>query len=174
MKNRLLPALMALFAVPLFTSSLFAQNLKITIAGPTVVCASGCYTYTVVPVPPAGSNNFTQYFWAIGGSGAPGPTFGDTQSISFCFPGPGFYVLKVSAITPNGSTVSASIDIIAQQYVPYQILSDNTVVCNVDSSVTGGNNVCDKVCPNSTVTYTVSPFMALPIRPIASKASSGP
>ena len=66
---------------------------------------------------------------------------------------PGAYTLTVTATCANGVFASATQTVFIEPFTQLDIRSSNTAPCN-DSI---GQNICEKVCPNTTVTYSVNP-----------------
>jgi PKD repeat protein len=155
MKNRLIPALACWVALTGCTA-LTAQNNTVTIVGPSLVCVGSCNTYTFTTsnptMPPIGSVGSN---WTL--SGPNGLSVSQDQIIFYhCFSIPGAYSLQVQAFLNNGNISWDTLTIFATQYFPVEIISDNPATCNPDSSGADPNDqYCEKVCPYSTVTYSL-------------------
>ena len=148
--NAVLPAVASakaglLLLLSLFASNLFAQQDSIKITGfAQATCAcSGFIDITATgggPMQPPGSNYL--YFWSNGNT---------TQDLSnLC---PGNYCVTVTGGNTNVTTASECFVVQQVPYTPLEIISSNTAPCNFDSSSV---NDCEKVCPGTTVTYSVS------------------
>ncbi|MFN0033957.1 MAG: PKD domain-containing protein [Saprospiraceae bacterium] len=140
MKSRFSLALFLLLS--LFAAPLFAQQDSIKITGyaqPTCGC-DGFIDITATGI----SNPPTQYvyFWATGAT---------TQDIfNLC---PGQYCVTVVGNATN-STATECFIVEPLPYNPLNIVSSNFAPCNMDS--TGISSICEKVCPGTSVTYSVS------------------
>jgi PKD repeat protein len=152
--NRVLPALIALFT---FCHHLAAQNTAVSIQGPTTVCP-GCYTYRVVVTTPGGSTNIVgSYQWTQAtASGAVIATSKDSVA-NFCFYQSGIYKVSVTITSINGTTLTVnSIEVRVLPFVDVKILSSNASLCaSADSIDAIDEKLCDRVCPKSTVTYSL-------------------
>jgi len=155
MKNRYLPVLPILLFF-LCLKSLSAQNNVVQIFGPSFLCLGACDTLTAVvggqlPVP------YT-YLWSISGPGGYTST-STSPNLWFC-PGatgtpllPGVYFIKVSITSADGQSVMGVFTLTVLSYMPLEILSNNTAPCNNDTLLS--SDQCEKICPNTTVTYSV-------------------
>jgi len=155
MQNRFFPAvIIALF--PLF---LQAQNtfLTVDIAGPASVCP-GCHSYrALVTFASGGSTNPALVYQWIATS-ANGLTLTSTDSMPvFCFQQPGVYKLAVTVTWANGQlTATDSMEVTVLNFLPVEIVSGNPAICNPDSTADPVDiQFCEKVCPYSTVTYSL-------------------
>ncbi len=145
MKSRFLPTLFSLLLLFfLSTNHLQAQQDSIHITGyaqPTCGCA-GFIDITVT----GGSSqppSIYKYVWSNGAT---------TQDISnLC---PGTYCVTVAESNVGTGFDTACFTVQQLPYTPLEIVSSNTAPCNFDSS--GVSNNCEKVCPGTTVTYSVS------------------
>ncbi|MEQ1746813.1 MAG: PKD domain-containing protein, partial [Saprospiraceae bacterium] len=154
MPNRSFPALIFV----LFAQTLFSQtNLSVDISGPTSGCP-GCYTFRAQLIYSSGGNVSAPvlYQW----SATPGMTVTTVDSIQgFCFQQPGVYKISVTVIFPNGQlTVTDSMVITISNFLPVEIVSANPSICGSDSLNDPLIDVqfCDRVCPYSTVTYSLA------------------
>jgi len=167
MPNRFLPALVLIFFAWLCIPPATAQNTTtVTIAGPTSVCP-GCYGYRAIVTPSTGNPGSApiQYLWTVTGPGGFSQTTTDSLP-TFCFQSPGIYKITVSVLSANGIVVtSASLDVTVLNFLSVEIVSDNPADCNADSlsDPTVDNQFCDKVCPYSTVTYSLANLPQGPI-----------
>lgn len=154
MPNRFLPALPSpilskagLFFVICFLSThIVAQTDSIEIAGyaqPTCGC-NGYIDITVTGVSPNQPPSTAFFYkWSNGST---------SQDIfNLC---PGQYCVTVSNGNINGSSAVQCFFVQQIPYVPLNIQSSNTAPCNFDS--TGVSNDCEKACPGTTITYSVS------------------
>jgi len=129
-----------------FTVRSFAQQDSIVITGfaqPTCGC-DGFIDITATgggPVPP--SNPYF-YQWSNGLT---------TQDLFNLCPGQ-YCVTVVNSNNPNTTIGTRCFFVQPIPYTPLKIVSSNTAPCNADS--TGISNDCEKVCPGTTVTYSVS------------------
>ncbi len=159
MKSRFLLALPALPAVAsakaglcftvflcLFTTALHAQTDSIKITGitqPTCAC-NGIIDITVTGLgpsqPPATDY---KYFWSNG--------FTTQDLFNLC---PGNYCVTVTNGNINNFTSVKCFTVAQLPYTPLNIVSSNTAPCNTDSI--NMNNDCEKICPGTTVTYSVT------------------
>jgi PKD repeat protein len=153
MINRLLPALafLFLFLLPRFAQ---AQNTTLQILGPFIVCEHGCDTLTSIVNFP--SQPGFVYKWLVTGPNGYTAT-ANTANYIICpdaanLP-PGSYLFTLTVLTPNGAALTATHEMTILPYQPVQLISSNTAPCNSDSiDLTGA---CEKVCPKSTVVYSV-------------------
>ncbi|MBK7937796.1 MAG: gliding motility-associated C-terminal domain-containing protein [Lewinellaceae bacterium] len=152
MKNRFLPALF-LSCCALFCSNLNAQNnFAVEIDGPDIMCLSDCDTFTAIIT--GGPSPAGQIIWTVGNQ-----TITSSDKLYLCAQnlasGPGTFVITVTIFGVNGGTASAEQTITVVTSQPLDIISNNTAPCNSDS--TGNPDIsCEKVCPNATVTYSVT------------------
>ena len=162
MPNRLSFALWASLLFLPFLSSAQNTNYQVTITGPSLVCYGTCAQYTAVFTSPGGSNpplssNITWYT-------SNGITVGTGTSVFMCFPPNGSGTLFVSALLANAQEViTDTLNITVLPNIPLSITSDNAAVCNQDSSSgpsNPDNQICQKVCPYSTVTYSLNPLIS--------------
>ncbi len=153
--NRVFSALCLFLA---FCCKLAAQNTAIIIQGPTNVCP-GCYTYRVIVTTPPGGSTGTigGYQWTQ--ATASGTTVAtSTDSVAtFCFYQSGIYKISVSLTSLNGSLLGiSSTEVRVLPFVEVKIVSSNASLCaSADSTDASDENLCDRVCPNSTVTYSI-------------------
>ena len=155
MKNRFLPVFVILFT-SLFCPKLEAQtNFTIEIVGPDVLCVSDCAYYKVISSD--GSTLIGTFVWSVNGGVQQSTTINE---LFICAQGlfPGSNVISVVFIGSNNNIVAeATLIINVVTFQPLDILSDNLAPCNFDSTGNpGGGNDCEKVCPNTTVTYSVA------------------
>ena len=146
MKRRFLPALnlglTLLFSF--FASTLIAQQDTIKIEGyaqPTCAC-DGFIDITVTGISQPPSAGFS-YLWSNGA------TVQDLTGLC-----PGTYCVTVLNGNINTNIATRCFTVPNLPFTPLEILSSNTAPCNFDS--TGITNDCEKVCPGTTVTYSVS------------------
>ncbi|MEZ4943325.1 MAG: PKD domain-containing protein [Saprospiraceae bacterium] len=153
MKNRFIPFLLCL--ANLFFISAQGQNVNVQIAGPVDVCL-GCFTYTATftdpNYPTTGTHSF--YWEVFGANGF--STFGDQKDFTICFPSIGTYQISLTAFLPTGNIIGDTLTVNVLPYQPLQIISSNTATCNQDSIVGSDDQYCEKVCPFTTVTYSLS------------------
>lgn len=155
MNNRyLLPALICLFSIFSF-SQIAAQNTGniVTIGGPPVVCEGRCMVLFPVFIQGVVLPPSVIYQWEwIGPNGINGTK--NTKELEDCPPVAGQYVYYLRIFTPDGAIIGETKTVV--NVLPFQtlrIISSNTAPCNADSSSIG--SACEKVCPNTTVTYSV-------------------
>ncbi|MBK9338040.1 MAG: PKD domain-containing protein [Lewinellaceae bacterium] len=165
MPNRFLSAiLIPLFAL-FFHARLTAQNMTVTIGGPTVVCP-GCYSYRAIVSPSSGNPGSAPllYQWAVSGPGGFSQISGDSIP-TFCFSMAGLYKIAVTVVSGNGTLgSSASLEVTVLNFLPVEIVSGNPAICNSDSlNSDATNQFCEKVCPYSTVTYSLANPPASPV-----------
>ena len=161
MKSRLLPALICPFFL-FFTANMFAQtNLTVEIVGPSVLCKGTCDTfYAVVNNSP--SPNVLLYKWLV--TGPAGVTLtGTTEEFFFCPPSDvlasGYYNLLVQVSNANGGLIASdTLTVQVVTFIPLDIISNNPAPCNIDTSNNDPStqSACERVCPNTTVTYSVT------------------
>ncbi len=161
--NRLFPALFLFIA---HGSGLLAQNTAISIQGPTAVCP-GCYPYRVVVTIPGGSTSIVgNYIWTQATSNGTTIATSNDSVPTFCFQQPGIYKISVNIVSLGGSLLgTSSTEVRVLPYVDVKIVSSNTSLCaSPDSIDATDKNLCDRVCPNSTVTYSIEkpPMMSTP------------
>ncbi|MDO8969163.1 MAG: PKD domain-containing protein, partial [Saprospiraceae bacterium] len=128
-----------------FAAPAMAQQDTISITGfasPTCSC-DGFIDITVTGSGPSQPPNAYSYLWSDGSS---------TQDLfNLC---PGSYCVNV--ISANANTVLATRCFVVEAlpFTPVTIRSSNSAPCNTDTS--GISNTCEKVCPNTSVTYSVT------------------
>ncbi|MCW5925027.1 MAG: gliding motility-associated C-terminal domain-containing protein [Saprospiraceae bacterium] len=159
MKSRLLSASL-LFVALFFAPSVYGQNtFTVNIVGPTFLCAGQCDTFyaQVLNIPTPASDSFK---WAI--MGPNGYTaFGVGERFFFCPTSTQFatgtYTLLVQVISANGAVMASDTHIVTVlNFLPLDIVSNNFAPCNFDSTnINPDFQPCEKVCPNTTVTYSV-------------------
>ncbi len=151
MKNRYLPFILLLFSA-FFGKNLAAQNnFTVQIVGPDVLCIGQCDTFVAVTT--GGPTPAGQIIWTVDGqtiSTIDSGLYLCAQSL-----GPGTHVITVIIFGPNGGTAEASHIVTVVFSQPLKIVSSNTAPCNADS-LSNPDNACEKVCPNTTVTYSVT------------------
>jgi len=152
MVNRyILPAFLWCCAT-FFSQNIQAQNFQVVINGPTTLCAGDCATLSFTIAPPGAPLLSSQIYWKA--TGPDGYTFYDTaKSITPCLTVPGTYTYYLVFQTANGIQAQDEHTIIVVPFTPLKIISSNFAPCNFDSSNIGSQ--CEKVCPNTTVTYSV-------------------
>ncbi|MCB9317356.1 MAG: PKD domain-containing protein [Lewinellaceae bacterium] len=165
MKNRFIAFLLTCFSFLIFSFQAQAQITNLKINGPANVCL-GCFTYSPSFVdlndPPTANYVFEWVLLLPGGNG-----FTSSQKdFTHCFQMIGTYVLYLTVQNPNGVVFSDTLTINALDFLPLQILSSNPATCNQDSLQNSGNQYCEKVCPYSTVTYSIPADLANPGGPI--------
>ncbi|MFN0216479.1 MAG: PKD domain-containing protein [Saprospiraceae bacterium] len=127
----------------LFTTQLLAQQDSIKITGtvqPTCTC-TGSIDITVTGISQPPSNSYV-HLWSNGST--------TQDQFSLC---PGTYCVTVHSNTTN-NTATACFTVPQITYTPLDIVSSNTAPCNFDTLI--ASNDCEKVCPGTTVTYSVS------------------
>lgn len=161
MPNRLSFAFwVSLFFLPLLSSAQ-NTNYQVTITGPSLVCYGTCAQYTAV-ISSLGGNPplSSSILW----SSSNGTTLGSGASIFMCFPPNGGGTILVSVILANSQEIlTDTMNITVLPNIPLSITSDNAAICNQDSSSgpsNPDNQICEKVCPYSTVTYSVNPLVS--------------
>lgn len=131
-----------------FYCSTHAQS--VIIYGPETVCVGDCANYTAVATtPPGGQASLVGITWT-GSNGFAS----NNNPVLICFDLPGIYVITATAIYSDGSTAQGSQDVFVTFLQPIDIQSINGGFCPSDSSTT--NDICQQVCPFSTVTYSSS------------------
>ncbi len=163
MPNRLLTALALWVGMICMPALLSAQNSPYTvvITGPSVVCYGTCAQYSAVLTDPNGGSNppaGVSFNWQFNGV-----TLNGGNTITLCFPPYGSGVLFVNAFAVNGNfVVSDTLFINVLPAQPLEITSSNPAICNHDSldSSNPDEPICERVCPYSTVTYSVSPYIS--------------
>ncbi|MEO6758057.1 MAG: hypothetical protein ABIO24_01290, partial [Saprospiraceae bacterium] len=127
-------------------SGLQAQNTPfVNVSGPQSLCAGQCDTLFAVVSEP---NNFPPpytYLWT-----GPDGTTTIKSYLIICPQQTTTYTLIVKNANGQGTTVNYTVYVLP--YQPLNILSSNPAPCNFDSSA----NACEKVCPNTTITYSVN------------------
>lgn len=123
------------------------NNMYVKIYGPQVLCEGQCDTlHSAISSP----DTFPPpYLYSWTGPGPVGGTTFDQKDILVCATITGTYTLTV--LSGNGAASTATYTIYVLPYQPINIISSNSAPCNADSSGT----FCEKVCPNTTVTYSV-------------------
>ncbi|MCS7037091.1 MAG: PKD domain-containing protein [Saprospiraceae bacterium] len=152
--NRLIPALVASFV---FYSGLPAQNTAVSISGPTTVCP-GCYKYRVVVTAPGGSSIVVGgYQWIQASANGATIAVSNDSTPTFCFYQSGIYKVFVSIVSLNGSLLGTStIEVRVLPFTEVKLVSSNISLCASPDSVDAVDaKVCDRVCPKSTVTYSI-------------------
>jgi PKD repeat protein len=128
-----------------FASPSIAQQDTIKISGfafPTCFC-DGFIDITVTGSGPSQPPNAYAYTWSDGST---------TQDLfNLC---PGSYCVTVMNANSNSTPAVECFFVEPIPFTPVEILSSNTAPCNTDTS--GISNTCEKVCPNTTVTYSVT------------------
>ncbi|HPI09258.1 MAG TPA: hypothetical protein PLM41_22855, partial [Saprospiraceae bacterium] len=127
------------------------QNLGISISGPDIICQFGCATYVATITP--GSTQPEIITWEVNGIGFsnqdPNSTFFVFCPDQYNIPA-GQAILTSTILGFNGQVASDTIAVLVIPFEPLQITSSNMAPCNqIDSSA------CEKVCPGTTVTYSV-------------------
>ncbi|HLP94270.1 MAG TPA: PKD domain-containing protein [Saprospiraceae bacterium] len=143
MQSRFLPAFILAF---LFSFNLFGQNqdtiLIDGIVGPTCGC-DGFIDISVSSSSPSQPPGFFFYQWSNGNT---------TQDLfNLCA---GTYCVTVTNGNAMGNTAVKCFQVQNINFDPLQIISSNPAPCNFDSS--GIFNDCEKACPGTTITYSVS------------------
>ncbi|GJM33082.1 MAG: hypothetical protein DHS20C18_20830 [Saprospiraceae bacterium] len=145
-----------LFVFCCFTQVLSAQNSEIYIEGPQEVCG-GCYNYNVVvsgigqPPPVVDS-----VFWVMP-DGSTLITLGDsTHTVCWELFGPGTYTVPVIVRFTNGEITETQFILSVYGEASPPIYSTAGEVCPAANDDIPDGGGCEKLCPNSTVTYTVS------------------
>ena len=146
-------------AVLLVLSDLsFAQNTNLSIQGPTTVCP-GCYTYRLVVTLPGGGVTSVAGSYSWTQATANGTVIAtSTDSVpKFCFYQSGIYKVSVSVVSINGTLVGvSSMEVRVLPFVTAKIVSSNTSLCTpLDSAEAVDFQICDRVCPNSAVVYSI-------------------
>ncbi|MCC6459856.1 MAG: PKD domain-containing protein, partial [Saprospiraceae bacterium] len=158
MKNRFVFLLALAIAFLVSSSSLFSQNIQMAITGPAVVCGGNCYTYTAVLSSPSGPiTHFVNYEWTVTINGN-STTFSSTEpKIDLCFPvSSGTITISLVATSDDGLQKAAALyPVFVLPYQPVEIISSNVSACSPDSLTQGQDQQCEKVCPNSIVTYSL-------------------
>jgi PKD repeat protein len=153
MKSRFLPAFLLLFSL-FFAKNLAAQtNFTVQIVGDSAaICLGNCAQLQSVVL---GSPIPLTYAWYVADASGANMFLSTSNNLVFCPQTSG--VFKIILIVTNNDGVTAS-DTIAITVLPYQslnILSSNPAPCNFDSLQSSDDSACEKVCPNTTVTYSV-------------------
>ncbi|MBL7797039.1 MAG: PKD domain-containing protein [Saprospiraceae bacterium] len=75
----------------------------------------------------------------------------------FCFQQPGVYKVYVTVLLVNGQLPATdSMEVTVLPFLPVEIISGNPAICNPDSTADPNDiKYCEKVCPYSTVTYSL-------------------
>jgi len=142
MENRFTSVLIALF-IAFLPLQLVSQDDQLSINGPNVVCDGECFNLTAVYTGGINPTNTTFFWTTTGGLIIAGST---TPTITACAGG----TYTVSVATANGTIATATQIVQTVPYQPVSILSTNLNYC-ADSL-----DFCEKVCPNTTVTYYLS------------------
>jgi PKD repeat protein len=151
MKSRYLPAVLLFFAI-FFLQKLDAQtNASVDIIGPDVMCAGQCDTFFAVLTNLPSPLQYT-FIWSVNGvPGIPG-----SEKFVYCAPASGSGVLTVNVSNANGGLIATTTHTVTVvSYQPLDIISSNPAPCNFDSLQSSDDNACEKVCPNTTITYSV-------------------
>lgn len=152
MKNRYLPFIFFLFSAFLCENLVAQNNYTIEITGPDVMCIGVCDTFYAIVT--GGPSTAGQQIWQVDGQTVSTST---NNTLYLCAQtlGPGTHVITVVFLGPNGGTAEAMHVVTVAYNLPLNILSSNTAPCNSDS-LGNPDNACEKVCPNTTVTYSVT------------------
>ncbi len=163
MKNRLFALALAGLYFLLHLAPLSAQN-TLSISGPLSVCAGTCNMYQAFISPNSNFPPPLKYQWVWTGPGVTSSTYSqDSSTVTICFLTPGSYTIMLTVINANGQKQTTEISVFVLPYADVQIISENTAFCNTDSvSIDPDNQFCEKVCPNSTVTYYINNVPTLP------------
>jgi gliding motility-associated-like protein len=137
--------LLSLFWILLFSLSLSAQP-NAYIEGPPQLCAGECSIYTVFLNGTPGP--FGDYFWT---DGTGGTTITNAPSQVFCFEFPGQFPISVVGQTDSLVTFQAVFVVTVGE----GILPDIISVSGSNCPDTAPGQGCEKVCANSTATYTI-------------------
>ncbi|HRI59512.1 MAG TPA: hypothetical protein PK228_07305, partial [Saprospiraceae bacterium] len=151
MKSRCLPVFLLLFTLFFLQKAAAQTNLTAEIVGPEIMCAGECDTFYVLV-----NNGQPQVQYSVSWSVNGIPDINTFDKFIYCPPGPGTYVLSVKVFTANGVSLSDSHIVNVLTYQPLDIISSNPAPCNFDSLQSSDDNACEKVCPNTTVTYSVT------------------
>ena len=147
MENRFASVLALLFIATL-PFKLAAQNDQLTIIGPYVACEGECFDLTAVYTGVGtGNPSNTMYTWITANGNIVSGS--NSQTITAC--APGTYTVIVSTAN-GGSTVQAMQTVVS---VPYQIIS---IVSSNPNLCTDSLDFCEKICPNTTITYSINTF----------------
>jgi hypothetical protein len=130
--KKLIKALLAFLCLAHFAT---AQNDVITIIGPPSICEGDCAQLSVSGSPTIGTP--LTYFWSNGGT---------TNPITVCAGG----LYGVTVTNANGASYIDTFVLAVKPNVPIQILSTNANLCPDTVAL------CERVCPNTTVTYYLS------------------
>ncbi|MGI9158749.1 MAG: PKD domain-containing protein, partial [Saprospiraceae bacterium] len=135
--------------------TLTAQSTFYQIVGPELVCQGDCALYSIQsPGNPGGGTGFL-VSWSVSG---PNGFFTSSQQNpdTLCFPLQGFYLLKAQAVSANGILIVVdTLTVQTTPFLPVQIVSDNPALCD---SVDVAGSSCERVCPNTTVTYSLQNY----------------
>ncbi|MFN0012949.1 MAG: PKD domain-containing protein, partial [Saprospiraceae bacterium] len=158
MQNRFTPALILALLSFFLNTQTNAQLLKVTISGPTILCP-GCYTYRATTTFNGSTTSVpVGYNWVITENN--GIIFTSIDSVPvFCFQASGTYKIGLTVIFANGqTTASDSIQVTVLNSLPVEIVSSNPTICGSDSLNDPLIDIqfCDRVCPYSTVTYSLA------------------
>ncbi|MCC6410570.1 MAG: PKD domain-containing protein [Saprospiraceae bacterium] len=145
MENRF-ASVLAVLIFALVPFKLAAQNDLLTIVGPSLVCEGECFDLTAVYTGQGGGNpSGVIYTWSTADGSI--VTTSNTPTITAC--APGTYTVVVTSA--NGiATATAMQTVIA---IPYQIIS---IVSSNPNTCTDSLDFCEKICPNTTITYSIT------------------
>jgi len=114
-----------------------AQNFFLE--GPSQICVGECATWTFV-----GGDPNCEYIWDAGD----GTTGISNSEFTYCYTSPGNYVITAESFCD--SVILETVLLVSDGFVP-DIISTSITNCPDNDLPTA----CEKVCANSTVTYTV-------------------
>ena len=133
-----------------------AQNTSLTISGPQVVCAGDCFTLTANW---AGTTdpNVDEYVWSVTIPGSTNPILlsDSTKQIVYCTTVPGSYVFTLRVTNANGGIITTTLTVLAMNSAQPIIVSDNNAPCNATGFGGADQTGCERLCPFTTVTYSV-------------------
>ncbi|MCS6928122.1 MAG: PKD domain-containing protein [Saprospiraceae bacterium] len=154
--------LLLAFSTLAFPEDSLTQNSLITIQGPTAVCP-GCYKYYVVKVIDAPGPTTATYKWTQARNDGTILAVSNDSTPTFCFQQSGLYKISVALYSWNGSLLSsASLEVRVSPYVDVGIVSSNASLCAFpDDAKTSDIKRCDRVCPQSMVTYFIEKLPAI-------------
>ncbi|TNE64246.1 MAG: hypothetical protein EP344_03930, partial [Bacteroidetes bacterium] len=144
---------MPLLGLILFCASLLSGQTTVKINGPDLVCP-GCYSYSPQFFP--NQQPSITYQWQVISNFGNFFTSSDAQ-LYYCFQEPGTYEIIFTAADVNGTALTDTLTVLVLPYIAFDIVSDNAVLCGLDSLNNPDIQYCDKVCPYSTVTYSIQP-----------------
>ncbi len=143
-----------------FSTVLSAQdNIEVFIEGPVEICPGECYDYYIFFTgdEPGTGLEIVEATWLLP-FGQQIVTEGDSvQTICWEFLEPGTYTIPVIVTFNNGMVVETEFFVFTFFNEEIEIYSNAVEVCPAanDSIPSGsGGGPCEKLCPNSTVTYT--------------------